>query len=87
MLHRHCSDSSPCVIAAKANSSLGETIQPLNQQIVSSQAQREHFQNSETVGIWGCSTFLSTACETNDISCFFYKPLSVNCGMIEVKFP
>lgn len=34
MIHRHCSNSSPCVIAAKANSGLGERILPLNQQIV-----------------------------------------------------
>jgi len=34
MLHGHCSNSSPCVIAAKANSGLGERILPLNQQIV-----------------------------------------------------
>lgn len=34
MIHRHCSNSSPCVITAKANSGLGERILPLNQQIV-----------------------------------------------------
>lgn len=34
MIHMHCSNSSPCVIAAKANSGLGERILPLNQQIV-----------------------------------------------------
>lgn len=34
MMQRHCSNSSPCVIAAKANSGLGERILPLNQQIV-----------------------------------------------------
>lgn len=34
MIHRHCSNSSPCVIAAKANSGLGRGIPPLNQQIV-----------------------------------------------------
>lgn len=34
MIHWHCSNSSPCVIAAKANSSLGLKRLPLNQQIV-----------------------------------------------------
>lgn len=34
MIHRHCSNSSPCVITAKANSSLVERTLPLNQQIV-----------------------------------------------------
>lgn len=34
MIHWHCSNSSPCVITAKANSSLGLKRLPLNQQIV-----------------------------------------------------
>lgn len=34
MINWHCSNSSPCVITAKANSSLAPKRRPLNQQIV-----------------------------------------------------
>lgn len=54
----HCSNSSPCVIAAKANSGLGGRILPLNQHSVFSSS-KEHFHNCEKVGILGVVPFSS----------------------------
>lgn len=83
MIHRHCSNSSPCVIAAKANSGLGERILPLNQQIVcvftgskGTFSELWKGRNFRGGGVFPFS--LAYYCETNDLS-FWSAPFMEYC--------